>query len=725
MAPSRFRAWFPSPKPSRSRRGSRQRVAPGAWGRPLGSRTRSRTSVPSIVVVAESIARFPVGACRACRSSSRRVPVIEASSSRARSRSARTGTSAAPRRCGTGPLALKVRNRRRRRSTRSRRTRSRRSVSSRSTRARSGSRQPRTTPPRGGGGQAARPRRPRLMAIPGIAPWTAAPGARPDARSTRRRPRGRFPSPEPRDPRARRRGSGDDRRMLELLEPFRPHRWRVVRLLSRAGRAGRAVRRWHRFAPCPTPEGSYSVGGAHMLLFLLAACSDDGGVNIFRSRTTSISGPARGGDRGRPEDLPALDPASSPRVRKAEAIRDSISRATRRSRRPVRVGAPHLDDPSAQRVLRARWYIYVYTGIIEFLDHEGPPRGRHGPRYGPRGGAPFDGALTEIYGIQTLLSFVLGKRLGRPRVQIASSLVSLQFSRNDEPKPTRTPWSTSARRDYAADGAAGFFQKLIELERKGALRNSSRRTRTPKHARRRHRGHGGRAGCNTKPGTTTAPRSASSRRGCRRTYQPNGPPVFPMSERVPSASGTGTSRRRWPGSSRRASSHRSRRPRTTDRRRCSHWLRPVSRCPPSADVAPEEAVPIESTPPESTSANGPAVRRRSCCRSRWHRPRRRSHRAGCRPLSRCGRERPRVDVEAAPVLLATLSTSRTFCIGPASRRSPSPRRPAISGSYRTRRRPGPCCPSWSRRARRHRTDRCRPRARPALCCFVVSKRENR
>jgi len=42
---------------------------------------------------------------------------------------------------------------------------------------------------------------------------------------------------------------GDDARMLELLEPFRPHRGRVVRLLKSAG--ARAPRRGPRYAPLP------------------------------------------------------------------------------------------------------------------------------------------------------------------------------------------------------------------------------------------------------------------------------------------------------------------------------------------------------------------------------------------------------------------------------------------------------------------------------------------
>ena len=44
---------------------------------------------------------------------------------------------------------------------------------------------------------------------------------------------------------------GDDARMLELLEPYRPHRARVIRLIESAGSALWGARRGPRGAPRP------------------------------------------------------------------------------------------------------------------------------------------------------------------------------------------------------------------------------------------------------------------------------------------------------------------------------------------------------------------------------------------------------------------------------------------------------------------------------------------
>jgi 3-methyladenine DNA glycosylase/8-oxoguanine DNA glycosylase len=87
----------------------------------------------------------------------------------------------------------------------------------------------------------------RLQLIPGVGPWTSAEVAQralgdADAVSV-----GDFNLPKLVGfALAGERGT-DDARMLELLEPFRPHRYRVVRLLELAG--PRPERRGPRFAP--------------------------------------------------------------------------------------------------------------------------------------------------------------------------------------------------------------------------------------------------------------------------------------------------------------------------------------------------------------------------------------------------------------------------------------------------------------------------------------------
>ena len=75
----------------------------------------------------------------------------------------------------------------------------------------------------------------RLMAIPGIGPWTALTVLGRTLGHADAVPTGDFHLPSLVTLALAGEESGDDRRMLELLEPFRPHRWRVVRLLVAGG----------------------------------------------------------------------------------------------------------------------------------------------------------------------------------------------------------------------------------------------------------------------------------------------------------------------------------------------------------------------------------------------------------------------------------------------------------------------------------------------------------
>lgn len=86
----------------------------------------------------------------------------------------------------------------------------------------------------------------RLMAIQGIGPWTALTVLARTLGHADAVPTGDFHLPSLVSLALAGEESRDDRRMLELLEPFRPHRWRVVRLLMAGGP------RPARHAPLPT-----------------------------------------------------------------------------------------------------------------------------------------------------------------------------------------------------------------------------------------------------------------------------------------------------------------------------------------------------------------------------------------------------------------------------------------------------------------------------------------
>ncbi|MDP4266459.1 MAG: M48 family metallopeptidase [Bacteroidota bacterium] len=105
-------------------------------------------------------------------------------------------------------------------------------------------------------------------------------------------------------------------------------------------------------------------------------------------------------------------------------------------------------------------YIYVYTGLIKFLDSEDKLAGvlAHEIAHADRRHAT--NQMTKAYGLTTLIEVVLGKNPGL-LASIANNLLTLEFSREDEAEADKYSVIYLCPTQYNADGAAAFFQKLI------------------------------------------------------------------------------------------------------------------------------------------------------------------------------------------------------------------------------------------------------------------------
>ncbi|HEY8399997.1 MAG TPA: M48 family metalloprotease, partial [Cytophagaceae bacterium] len=107
--------------------------------------------------------------------------------------------------------------------------------------------------------------------------------------------------------------------------------------------------------------------------------------------------------------------------------------------------------------------LYVYTGIIKYLKAEDHLAGVLAHEIAHSDRRHSTKQMTQQYGIQTLLSIAFGKNPGM-LAQIAAGLANLKFSREDETEAdtysVRYLCQNPAK--YEADGAAGFFQQLID-----------------------------------------------------------------------------------------------------------------------------------------------------------------------------------------------------------------------------------------------------------------------
>ncbi|MFY0606699.1 MAG: M48 family metalloprotease [Cyclobacteriaceae bacterium] len=110
-------------------------------------------------------------------------------------------------------------------------------------------------------------------------------------------------------------------------------------------------------------------------------------------------------------------------------------------------------------------YIYVYTGLIKYLDKADDLAGVMGHEIAHADRRHSIKQLEKQYGIQILLSIALGNepsQLAQMAGQIAGQGAVLKFSRGAEAEADEFSVKYLGDTDYACNGAASFFQKLLD-----------------------------------------------------------------------------------------------------------------------------------------------------------------------------------------------------------------------------------------------------------------------
>lgn len=105
-------------------------------------------------------------------------------------------------------------------------------------------------------------------------------------------------------------------------------------------------------------------------------------------------------------------------------------------------------------------YIYVYTGLIKYLDNATSLAGVLGHEIAHADKRHTTNAMTKQYGLSTLISVVLGDNQNQLS-DIAQSLVGLTFSRENESEADKYSVKYLCPTLYRANGAAEFFNKII------------------------------------------------------------------------------------------------------------------------------------------------------------------------------------------------------------------------------------------------------------------------
>lgn len=119
------------------------------------------------------------------------------------------------------------------------------------------------------------------------------------------------------------------------------------------------------------------------------------------------------------------------------------------------------DDSTLNAFCTPGGYIYVYTGILKFLENESEFAGVMGHEIGHADMRHSTRQMTQMYGVEALLGILAGDRALLS--QVTASLVGLKFSRNHETEADERSVTYLCPTDYNADGGAGFFEKIQSM----------------------------------------------------------------------------------------------------------------------------------------------------------------------------------------------------------------------------------------------------------------------
>jgi len=157
------------------------------------------------------------------------------------------------------------------------------------------------------------------------------------------------------------------------------------------------------------------------------------------------------------------DPANAEAYDHLQRVTDAVIDSEEIRYRDEFVWQLHIidDDEVLNAFAAPGGYIYVYTGLIHYLEVEDHFAGVMGHEIAHADQRHSTQQLTKAYGVSTLLGVVFGSDPG-VIAQVASGLLSLQFSRTDEAEADEFSVYYLCDTDYAANGTAGFFEKLSE-----------------------------------------------------------------------------------------------------------------------------------------------------------------------------------------------------------------------------------------------------------------------
>lgn len=212
-----------------------------------------------------------------------------------------------------------------------------------------------------------------------------------------------------------------------------------------------------------------------LVIFVTAACnkgSDESPINLFTVDDDIELGQSVEEEiAANPQDYPLLDRAEYPEAyQHINRIRDSILNTgllTYEDRFEWKVYIIH-DDTMLNAFAAPGGYMYFYTGIIKYLDNEAQFAGVMAHEMSHADLRHSTSMLTAAYGVQILLSIILGQansQLADIVANLAFGLGQLAYSRENEYQADEHAVEYTYETSYDARGIADFFIKMENAPR--------------------------------------------------------------------------------------------------------------------------------------------------------------------------------------------------------------------------------------------------------------------
>lgn len=122
------------------------------------------------------------------------------------------------------------------------------------------------------------------------------------------------------------------------------------------------------------------------------------------------------------------------------------------------------DDKTLNAFVSPGGYIYVYTGLIKYLDTEDQLAGVMGHEIAHADRRHSTTNMTKQYGLQMVIGMAMGQNPGMLKQVLGGltgKVVGLKFGRGAESDADAMSVQYLAKTEYQCTGTAGFFEKMI------------------------------------------------------------------------------------------------------------------------------------------------------------------------------------------------------------------------------------------------------------------------